>query len=90
MNHLVPKCSLSLFLESPLIIVRYLLIVVSFLLLGEFADVYKGTLQTPKGKEIVAIKVLRVSITLGYYFLAQKFMHAIDCEYLFDRHLSNV
>ncbi|CAH3107683.1 unnamed protein product [Porites lobata] len=26
---------------------------------GEFADVYKGTLQTPKGKEIVAIKVLR-------------------------------
>ena len=63
---------------------------VSFLLLGEFADVYKGTLQTAKGKEIVAIKVLRVSITLGYYFLAQKFMHAIDCEYLFDPHLSNV
>ena len=63
---------------------------VSFLLLGEFADVYKGTLQTPKGKEIVAMKVLRVSVILGYYFLAQKFMHAIDCEYLFDRYLSNV
>ena len=63
---------------------------VSFLLPGEFADVYKGTLQTPKGKEIVAIKVLRVSIILGYYFLAQTFMHAIDCEYLFDPYLSNV
>ena len=59
-------------------------------MLGEFADVYKGTLQTPKGKEIVAIKVLRVSVILGYYFLAQKFMHSIDCEYQFDPYLSNV
>lgn len=75
--------------NSQVILFTYCLFV-SFLLLGEFADVYKGTLQTPKGKEIVAIKVLRVSITLGYYFLAQKFMHAIDCEYLFDPHLSNV
>ena len=62
----------------------------SFLLPGEFADVYKGTLQTPKGKEIVAIKVLRVSIMFGaYYFLAQKLRHAIVCEYLFDPYLSN-
>ena len=67
-------------LEVPLRIVRYLLFVclfvffLSFLLPGEFADVYKGTLQTPKGKEIVAIKVLRVSIIFGaYYFLGRPF-----------------
>ena len=60
--------TLSLEIPSPLRIVnRYLLFVcVSFLLPGEFADVYKGTLQTTKGKEIVAIKVLRVSVILGY------------------------
>ena len=28
---------------------------------GEFADVYKGSIQTPKGKLVVAVKVLRVS-----------------------------
>ena len=68
-------------LEVPLRIVRYLLFIclfvcffLAFLLPGEFADVYKGTLQTPKGKEIVAIKVLRVSIIFGaYYFLARPF-----------------
>jgi len=29
---------------------------------GEFADVYKGSIQTQKGKLVVAVKVLRVSI----------------------------
>ena len=36
------------------------------ILLGEFADVYKGKLQTPKGNGIVAVKVLRVSKCLGH------------------------
>lgn len=28
---------------------------------GEFADVYKGTLKTQDGRDVVAVKVLRVS-----------------------------
>ena len=36
---------------------------------GEFADVYKGTLQTSKGKQIVAVKVLRVCICVETIFL---------------------
>ena len=36
---------------------------------GEFADVYKGTLQTSKGKQIVAVKVLRVCISARPIFL---------------------
>ena len=41
----------------------------SIFFLGEFADVYKGTLQTSKGKQIVAVKVLRVCIYVGPIFL---------------------
>ena len=35
-------------------------------LLGEFADVYKGTLKTREGKQVVAVKVLRVSLSFSY------------------------
>ena len=35
-------------------------------MLGEFADVYKGTLKTREGKQVVAVKVLRVSFSFSY------------------------
>ena len=36
-----------------------------FCISGEFADVYKGILKTREGKQIVAVKVLRVSLSLS-------------------------
>ena len=32
------------------------------IIIGEFADVYKGTLKTRNGRDVVAVKVLRVSL----------------------------
>ena len=39
---------------------------VCFVAVGEFADVYKGTIKTREGKQVVAVKVLRVSLSFSY------------------------
>ncbi len=45
-------------------LVSLFFVIFSLCVSGEFADVYKGTLKSREGKQVVAVKVLRVSCSL--------------------------